>query len=288
MFRWPTALLLAWLAAAAGCAKMPKSASLLAGAPTADHVALELFFVRLPSDKAALADALWSVVDEQVVDLEVRRHLAANGFVVGRVGGQLPTAITDLLQITSDAPIQPLDEPPVIVPTKAPMVHRKLIDVFQTETPNRLIVTGERERLPKMVVLYRDEADGGVVRGQTFKNARGSLLTKVFPQADGRIQLDIVPEIEHGDPQRQIEPAEGGNWKWQLGQPHETFDDLRLSATLVPGEILVFGSRGDRPGSLAEQFFTEREADVLQQIVVLIRVTQAKADDLFQEPERRE
>jgi hypothetical protein len=267
---------------------MPKSASLLAGAPAADHVALELFFVRLPSDKAALADALWSAVDEQVVDLGVRRHLAANGFIVGRVGGQLPTAITDLLQITSDAPIQPLDEPPVIVPTKAPLVHRKLIDVFQTETPNRLIVTGERERLAKMVVLYRDEADGGVVRGQTFKNARGSLLTKVFPQADGRIQLDIVPEIEHGDPQRQIEPAEGGNWKWQLGQPHETFDDLRLSATLVPGEILVFGSRGDRPGSLAEQFFTEREADVLQQIVVLIRVTQAKADDLFQEPERRE
>ena len=103
MFRWPTALLLAWLATAAGCAKMPKSAPLLAGAPAADHVALELFFVHLASDKAAVADALWSSVDEQVVELDVRRRLEANGFIVGRVGGQLPAAITDLLQITSDA-----------------------------------------------------------------------------------------------------------------------------------------------------------------------------------------
>lgn len=288
MFRWPTALVLAWLATAAGCAKIPKSASLLAGTPTADHVALELFFVRLPPDKAALAEALWSSVDEQVIELDVRRRLAANGFMVGRVGGQLPAAIIDLLQITSEAPVQPLDEPPVIVPTKAPLVHRKLVDVYQPDTPNRLIVTGEREPHQKLVVLYRDEADGGVVRGQTFKNARGSLLTKVFPQADGRIQLDIVPEIEHGEPQRQIEPAEGGTWTMQLVPPRETFDDLRLSATLVPGEILVFGCRGDRPGSLAEQFFTERQADVLHQIVILIRVTQAKSNDLFQEPEQRQ
>lgn len=288
MFRWPTTIALAWLAVAAGCAKMPKSASLLAGTPAADHVALELFFVRLPPDKAAVADALWSSVDEQVVDLDVRRRLAANGFMVGRVGGQLPAAITDLLQITSDAPIQPVDEPTVIMPTKAPLAHRKLIDVFQTETPNRLIVTGERERLPKLVVLYRDETEGGAVRGHTFKNARGSLLTKVFPQADGRIQLDIVPEIEHGEPQRKVEPAEGGTWTMQMVPPRETFDELRLSATLVPGEILVFGSRDDRPGSLAEQFFTERQAHVLQKIVVLIRVIQAKSDDLFQEPEERE
>lgn len=288
MFRWPTTLLLAWLTAVAGCAKMPKSASLLPGTPAAEHVALELFFVHLPADKAAVTAALWSSVDEQAIDIDVRRHLAANGFIVGRVGGQLPAAITDLLQISGDAPTQPVDGPTVIVPTKAPLVHRKLIDVYQPETPNRVIVSGEREPIAKLVVLYRDEADGGVVRGQTFKNARGSLLTKVFPQSDGRILLDIVPEIEHGEPQRQIEPAEGGAWTMQLVPPRETFDDLRVSTALVPGEILLFGCRDSRPGSLAEQFLTERQSDELRQIVVLIRVMQAKSDDLFREAEERE
>ena len=279
MVRWPIALPLALLSVAA-CTHVPKTASLLPSSPAADHVALEVFFVHLPSDHSTLSEALWSSVDEQAIDLDVRRRLASNGFLVGRVGGQLPAAVTDLLQVTGDAPAPSVDEAAVIVPTKAPLMHRKLIDVYQIETPNRLVVTGDRERHPKWVALYRDDADGAV-RGQTFVNAQGSLLTKVFPQPDGRVKLDIVPEIEYGEARREIVPGEGGGFTVRFAPPHKTFDGLRLSAMLVPGEILVFGCRDDCPGSLGQQFFVERQHDALSQTIVLIRLLQAKSNDLF-------
>jgi hypothetical protein len=280
MVRWPTALPLALVAVAAGCTPVPKNASLLPASPAADHVALEIFFVHLASDDAPLAETLWSSVDEQAIDLDVRRRLASNGFVVGRVGGQLPAAVTDLLKVRGDAPAPSVDEAPVIVPTKAPLVHRKLIDVYQIETPNRVVVTGDRERHPKLIVLYRDESDGAV-RGQTFKNAQGSLLTKVLPQSDGRVRLDIVPEIEYGEARREIAPGEGGGFTVRFAPPRKTFDGLRLSAALVPGEMLIFGCRDNCPGSLGQQFFTERQQDVLRQTIVLIRLVQATSNDLF-------
>lgn len=280
MFRWPTAMPLALVAVVAGCSQLPKSASLLPTSPSADHVAIEIFFVRLASEDAAVRQALWAAVDEQAIDLDVRRRLTANGFIVGRVGGQLPPAVTDLLKIRGDAPAPSVDEAPTIVPTQAPLVHRKLIDVYQLDTPNRVVVVGDRERLPKLVVLYRDETDGAV-RGQTFKNAQGSLLTKVVPQSDGRVKLDIVPEIEYDEPRQKIEPGEGGAWTAVFAQPSKTFDGLRLSATLFPGDLLIFGCRDEGAGSLGQQFFIERQSDVRYQTIVLMRLMQTTADDLF-------
>lgn len=273
---------LALLVVAAGCAKLPKSTSLLAETPANDHVALELFFVRIAAEDQNIVDSLRSAMDEQAIPLDVRRRLNANGFVVGQMGGQLPAAVTDLLQISDEAPTLTLNEPPVVDLTRPSVVHRKLIDVYQTETPSRVVVTGDRERHARLVVLLRDEADDtAAVRGWIFKNVQGSLLTKVHPQPDGRVKLEIVPEVEHDEARKKIEPGEGGTWTYQLAQPRKTFDGLRLSATLSPGEVLVFTCQGDRPGSLGEQFFTERQSDVLNRIVLLIRVVQTKSDDLF-------
>ena len=75
---------------------------------------------------------------------------------------------------------------------------------------------------------------------------------------------------------------------WQIAQRRKTFDRLRISADLAPGEILVFSCQGDRPGSLGQQFFTERQSDVLNQIVLLIRLVQGKAGDLFADQPREE
>ena len=282
MSGWPSAMPLALLAVAAGCSKIPKNTSLTPPSPAADHVALEVFFVRIAAGDKATTGPLWAALDEQAVPLEARRQLAANGFIVGQVAGQLPAAVTELLQLSDDAPLADNTQPPVIDLSKKPLIHRKLIDVYQIETPNRIVVTGERERHAKLNVLLRDENDdGAVVRGWTFTNAQGCLVTKVRPQPDGRVRLEIVPEVEHGEAHREITPDEGGSFAIVHTPPRKTFDGLRLTATLTPGEMLVLSCRDGRPGSLGHQFFTERRSDAFNQIVLLIRVVQAKADDLF-------
>lgn len=282
MPRWPTALPLTLLVVAAGCAKLRQTASLSPGAPAADHVALEVFFVRIPAGDQTVLGSLWSALDEQAIGLDVRRRLNSNGFLVGQVGGQLPAALTDLLQISDQAPTPSLTETAFVDLGKPPLVHRKLIDVYQTDTPNRIVITGERERHARLVVLFRDEVDEtAAVRGWTYTNVRGSLLTKVHPQSDGRVKLEVVPEIEYGEEHREIAPGEGGAFTYQLAQPRKTFDSLRLATVLAPGDVLVFSCQGDRAGSLGHQFFTDRQSDLLNQIVLLIRVVQTKAGDLF-------
>jgi hypothetical protein len=280
---------LALLAVAASCAKLPKSPSLMPATAVSDHVALEIFFVRVPQSDQATLESLWSDVDEQFIPLDVRRRLSANGFLVGQIGGQLPAAITDLLKVRDDAPTLDPSKPTSVDLAKPTILHRKRIDVYRPETPNQIVVTGELERHEKLIVLFCDEEDGNpVVRGQTFKAAQGSLLTKVHPQPDGRVKLDIVPEVEHGDSFREITPQDGGGFAMRVTPRRKTFDPLRIAVDLSPGEMLIFSCRPDRPGSLGQQFFTERQSDVLNQIVLMIRVVQGRSSDLFTDSTRGE
>jgi hypothetical protein len=281
MLRWPTAVLLAVIVAA-GCTQLPKNTALLPGTSASDHVALEVFFVRIPLDDQAVLGPLYSEIDEQAIPLPTRRRLAENGFIVGQVGGQLPDVVSDLLKVSDDAPTPDPRQATVLDVTKPVPVRRKRIDIYQVETPNRIVVTGDRQRHEKLIVLYRDEVDETqAVCGWTFANARGSLLTKVHPQSDGRVQLDLVPEVEYGEEQSKVTPQEGGAWTVVSALPHKSFDGLRINAKLSPGEMLIMTCQGDRPGSLGQQFFTERQDDAPHQIVLMIRVVQGKADDLF-------
>jgi hypothetical protein len=289
MLRWPLAVVLALLPVATGCTKIPKNTSLMPSTPVPEHVALEVFFVRVPLGDQSVVGPLWSQVDEQAIGLDVRRRLTANGFVVGQVGGQLPVAVTDLLKISDDAPTLNAVQPTVVDLTKPTLVHRKRIDVYRPETPNRIVVTGQQERHEKLqVLLCEEDGDRPFVHGRTFKNAQGVLVTKVEPQPDGRVRLNVVPEVEHDQVRQHVTAQAGAGWEVEFVPPHETFNTLRFSATLSPGEMLILSCRGDRPGSLGHQFFTERQSDVLNQIVLIIRVVQGKADDLFIERSRDE
>jgi hypothetical protein len=280
--RRSSAVVLAVLAIATGCTKLPKNTSLMAATQAPDHVVLDVFFVRVPlSDQAVIRD-LWPEVDEQAVPLDVRRRLVANGFVVGQLGSQLPAALADLLKIRDDAPTLNPTQPPAVDLTKPTLVHRKRLDIYRPETPSRIVVTGQDERHEKLTVMFCDEdGDHPFVWGKDFYNVQGILSTNVQPEPDGRVKLTLVPEVEHDQARQQFTAQAGAGFEVQFAPPHKTFDSLRFSSTLSAGEMLIVSCQGDRPGSLGQQFFTERQADVLNQIVLIIRVAQGKADNLF-------
>ena len=280
--RTSLALVAALVAITTGCTKIPKNTSLMAATQAPDHVALDVFFVRVPlSDQAVIRD-LWSEVDEQAIPLEVRRRLVANGFVVGQLGAQLPAALVELLKIRDDAPTLDPTQPPAVDLTRPTLVHRQRLDIYRPDTPSRIVVTGQDQRHEKLQVLFCDEdGDRPFVWGDTFYNVQGVLSTTVQPEPDGRVKLTLAPEIEHDQARQKFTAQSGAGWEMEFAPPHRTFDSLRFSSTLSPGEILVVTCQGDRPGSLGQQFFTERRSDVLNQTVLLIRLAQGKADDLF-------
>lgn len=266
--------------AGGGCAKLPSHAKrALSGARPPGGVALELFFVRYRAGDASVNAPLWSSVDDQQLPFDLRRRLAANGFLVGTVAAQPPPVIERLLNLDEHAAVS--DAPPVIDPSRPAKVKHRLLEIYRQEASSKIVLKGDKEPLPELAVLYRDEVEPAV-RGWTFENAKGVFVAKVEPQPDGRVTLQLTPEIEHGEPRQQMLARDGG-YTMSFVAPHKTFDDLRLSVTLSPGEMLVVGCRDDRLASLGYQLFTHRDDESLDQVVLLVRLSHVGSSDLFAE-----
>lgn len=268
------------LLAVGGCAKLPTHAGSPFAPEAADAVALDVFFVGYPFGDETINGPLFSEIDQQEIPLDVRQRLAANGFITGILGGQLPPIVGQLLHL---ADLPPQEHPPAVDLIHPPHVKRQLLKTFRVDDPASLITSGGKEPHALLTVLYRDEGDPPPVYGWSYRNAKTILSTKIEPQEDGRVRLELVPAVEYGEARKEVVPSEG-SLMIKIVPPRKTFDQLRLAAALSPGQMLVIGCRADLPGSLAHQFFTQRYSDRLEQVVLLIRLAQARPADLFAEP----
>ncbi len=106
---------------------------------------------------------------------------------------------------------------------------------------------------------------------------------KSFPQPDGRVRLELVPELHHDQP-RQRWVGNQGMFHLDASRPKRVFDDMTMSADLAPGAMLVLSSLPNRPGSLGHHFFTEN-GERLEQKLLIVRLSQTQHDGLFNPPE---
>ena len=123
----------------------------------------------------------------------------------------------------------------------------------------------------------------GQLSGQTYDDAQGVFAAKSFPQPDGRVRLELVPELHHDQP-RQRWVGSQGMLRLETGRAKQVYDDMTLTADLSPGAMLVLSSLPNRPGSLGHHFFTQSDGR-LEQKLLLIRLAQTQHDGLFAPPE---
>jgi hypothetical protein len=272
--------LLVCVLAIVGCVKVHTAGKLpLAMAQMSPNsVGLELVFTRFAFGDDQLNGALWAEIDEQQIPVETRRRLADNGFRVGLVGGRLPASLERLLQ--SSQAEQPAGELLNFELANEPVIRGRIVQ-SPAGVPKRIIVSGEQRQHEQLAVLFRDA--GGAVTGRTYALARGVLVAKTHPQSDGRVRLELVPEVEHGAPQRRFIPRDGYA-RFEFGPAADVFDHLRLETTLAPGQTLVVGTFPDRPATLGYQYFTEQESGPLKQKLLLIRLARTQHDELTPVP----
>ena len=279
------ALVLALLVTTApqGCAKIDRGAAptLLPPQLATGSVGLEIIFVRVPLGDPDINGPLWTDIDEQQFSLEARRRLAANGFRAGIIGTRLPQQLEQLLKQTEETPKLASEMTPVTDFENQPVINRKLFRVLGGRRAT-IICTGEATRHPQMCVLLRGE--DGQVNGKTYPKVMGVFATKAFPQGDGRVRLELLPEVEYGDPQRRFEPSDG-MIKVEFGPPHETFDTLRMESLLSAGQMLVVSALPDRTGSLGYHFLVDSSGPRPQQKLLLVRLAQTQHDNLFEPDE---
>ena len=236
-----------------------------------DSVVLEVAFVPVSGEELDLEGELWKFVDEQQLRIELRRRLLRNGFRAGVLGTQLPTAIQQLVDAQPDV-VQSLAQATGDSEAALPARNQRR----QLRAGRRAQIVSSPTIHESLAALYRDE--DGTIRGETFTQAQCMFGLISRPLGDGRVQLEVTPEVQHGQP-RQGWVGHEGAFRWDAERQRRVFDELRIEATLSPGQTLVLSTTQDAVG-LGGQFFgaaTRRTGGRL----LLIRLAQTQFDDLF-------
>ena len=247
-----------------------------------DSIAVEKYSVRFSHGDPQLNEGIWSEIDEECLLPEVRTRLAANGFRAGVVGVHLPEALDHLLR---EKPVDAAAESKrrmamadnleaVLDPQPVDLLHEPKVrrSLWQTCAghPGLVVTAGEQSRIPRVAVLLR--GDDGRVTGRSYEKVMGALSMKLFPEPDGRVRLELVPQIEYGDPRSRFIAADG-MIKPDYRPETVVFQDMRLDIVLSPGQTLVIGTRAEKQGSLGHHFFTEqRSAEAHEQKLLLVRL----------------
>jgi len=261
---------------AAGCSPIqPSSKSPLHPLQMAPQVtALEVFFVRCPSDDPRANTQVWNEVDEQTLPAEVRRGLTRNGFRVGLIGNQIPPVLDELMDLNDKPPPDPNSlESHSINLEETPKVVRRYLQVRPGKR-QEIVVSGIYDELPVLV------AEGDQLTGRTYERAQAIYALKAYNERDGRVRVELTPELHYGDPaQRWV--STNGMFRVQTGRDRRVLENLAINATLVPGQILIVASLPNRSGSLGHHFFSEKTDGPMEQKLLLLRVAQTQHDDLL-------
>jgi hypothetical protein len=237
-----------------------------------DSCVLEVCFVRFPFGDPEANQQLWQEVDEQQFPAELRRRLSRNGFRLGLLDGQIPAALARLLEMKDEArPTGGTSQIDLAALDSEPPVKRHL--EIRAGQPKMIVTSGVYEQLPVLI------SESGELGGETYSQAQAVLVVKTFPQGDGRVRVELLPELQYGEV-RQRWVGQDAMWRLEAGRQRRVFEDMAFSATLSPGCMLLLSSLPDRPGSLGHHFFSEDNGNPQQKLLVL-RLAQTQHEGLF-------
>jgi hypothetical protein len=267
------------LLASAGCAHpaMHEGKSLLSPVQlSSDSVVLDLFFIRFPFGDSTVNNDLWREIDEQQFPLELREQLGKNGFRAGMINGQMPTKLAELLAL-SDKPVSHANTGEIRA-DDTDVEPRVVCRHLQLRAAQRSEILASNV-YPELPVLMNKS---GQISGQTYNQAQGVFAAKALPQSDGRVRVELTPEVHHDQP-RPRWTGVNGVLQLEPGRPRESYDDLKLSADMRPGTMMILSGLPNRPGSLGHYFFTETNGS-LEQKLLIVRLSQTQHDGLFTPP----
>lgn len=261
--------------AVAGCAAIPPAGKspLAPARMSADSVALDIFFVRFPYGNEDINDRLWDQVDEQHFPAGLRRQLAQNGFRIGLVGEAVPVKLCQLLELNGAPSAVKGHETVVTNLAEDPRVVRRHLQLRANQR-SEIIASSVYEELPVLT------CESGEVSGRSYPKAQGLLVIKSYPQPDGRVRLEVTPELHYGE-FRQRYVGSHGVVRLETARSRRTFDNLGVSATLAPGNMILMSSLPNRQGSLGYYFFAHQAPERLEQKLLIIRLSQTQHDGLF-------
>ena len=236
---------------------------------SSDSVVLEIAFVYVPRDARSLVELTWQDLDEQHLPLEVRSKLNDNGIRCGVAGVQLPRPLQELLEHQDNR--RQVDSE-LGAPRIGKTAGLKRIQ-SRAGLRNEIITSPQRRQMTMMI------SEEGKLKGETCYQATCKMIVRTFPQGDGRVKFELMPEVHHGEPRPNFVGGENA-FRIEMSQQKQVIELLGMETTLSLGQTLVLGATENAIG-LGARFFTDESMGKPQPKLILIRLAQTQYDDLF-------
>ncbi|MDO5552339.1 MAG: hypothetical protein Q4G68_01130 [Planctomycetia bacterium] len=243
-----------------------------------DSVRFDAILIQVPYADRELVSRLWSDVDEQELPWPMRVRLTESGFRVGLMGASVTESLSDLL-LLKGRPLRTTLEETVAVGQDETR-HMAISKPITLKTGNKTYIdVHENEIIPSIPVI---RSENGQVTGKSYSDAQTLLAVSTKPLPDGSVQFEITPFLRFGFGEgRMVAKYERGHLVNTLEQPTKTFEELRASVPLRPGQFLVMGVSGPTAEGLGKYFFT-KGSDDFEQKVLVIRLLVTQHDEPFE------
>lgn len=227
-----------------------------------DAVTVDLLIIHVPHQDRELLERLWEDVDEQELSPEIRDELALGGFRAGLLGATIPESLSRLVELKGHGLRQNVEQE---YRPRSDETAALTLSKTQTLLPgNRFHLPIGDAKISKIPVLAKEN---GRLTGKTYYNAEPTLAISAKPIPDGSVDFEVTPFLGLGE--EVVTKYKYGQMVTAYEQATKTFDNLRFSLPLRPGQFLVIGPANRKTGGLGHYFFTEGIGDFDQKIVVL-------------------
>lgn len=216
----------------------------------------------------------WAAADETILDFEQRRLLDANGIRVGVIRGEMPKQLTQAIELSKQRQKSDIVEQ---LGLGADAEVHSLTWVCRSGVRKELVVRREMNKPLSVFTMLN-----GSLAGYQFAKAMSVLGMTVYPQNDGKSLIELVPEIQHGEPKNSFVAGEFG-MRQETKRDSKVWKQFKIRTALNGGELLMISATTPAK-ALGHAFFTtETSRQTEEQLVVLIRLTTNQQDPLFGE-----
>lgn len=281
----PLGFCICFLAMQLGCGAVLTTAvstphSILKGVRSGpDRATLEVFQIRIPAKDYQLVSQLWQSADEQRLTLETRHRLVSNGFRAGVIGGVLPDALAQFLELDDEVNSTTDPNERIITDeTATSKITRRILQLKRSE-PATIQVS---EIQPSVNVLI-NSPDG--IQGKSYPEAQGVYTLRAETVPGQQIEVQLTPELHFGELKNRYSGSDQGVIVFTPSRERKTFDDMKIAARLSAGEMLLVMGMPGASGSLGDAIHSQQHSDIAEQKLVMVRLVEVPESEILADSE---
>ena len=220
---------------------------------TADAVEMEVAVADISTNQLGDFETVYNESDCMQCPLDVRRRLDAEGFRVSVVSSASPTGLQELLKPTDVAPdrFDAFKQELASRGLLGKKSHLKLHRQIQKKDGEEYLIEISDIHAQATILL---PSSPGTSEPVTVQNAQACFRMTTWPQSDGKVRLEFVPEIHHGASRSRFGIA-NRQFAFEDRRSIVRIDALQFEITVASGETVMIAATKRLTG-LADLFFT--------------------------------